>query len=194
VFENVVLAEYRRRYDWRDHTIKDIREGVLYPTRLASPQGTLLPMTPQDSVVVYRARPPKRRAAPPVPCTPVATLRGDGHRIRSASFPTGGKVIMTRVPYRCAVGVRAETLVPVGYPRALRPDKRRPCNHWCGGQPVDETGAGQACGDEWWLRSGWAKTPLSRFYSSVLTGSGYGPFLSCQRPSHAQTPLATPTP
>jgi hypothetical protein len=62
VFENVVLAEYRCRYDWRDHTIKDIREGVFYPTRLASPQGTLLPITPQDSVVVYRARSPKRRA------------------------------------------------------------------------------------------------------------------------------------
>jgi hypothetical protein len=62
VFENVVLAEYRCRYDWRDHTIKDIREGVFYPTRFASPQGTLLPITPQDAVVVYRARPPKRRA------------------------------------------------------------------------------------------------------------------------------------
>jgi transposase InsO family protein len=62
VFENVVLAEYRCRYDWRDHTIKDIREGVFYPSRFASPQGTLLPITPQDAVVVYRARPPKRRA------------------------------------------------------------------------------------------------------------------------------------
>jgi hypothetical protein len=62
VCEHVGLAEYRCRDDWRDHTIQDIREGGLYPTRLASPQGTLLPMTPQDSVVVYRARPPKRRA------------------------------------------------------------------------------------------------------------------------------------
>ncbi len=63
MFENVILAEYRCRYDWRDHKVKDIREGVFYPTRLASVQGALLPLTPQDSVVVYRAKPPRRRAS-----------------------------------------------------------------------------------------------------------------------------------
>ncbi len=62
MFEHVVLAEYRCRYDWRDHKVQDIREGVLYPTRFASVQGALLPLTPQDSVVVYRAKPPRRRA------------------------------------------------------------------------------------------------------------------------------------
>ena len=38
--------------------VKDIREGVFYPTRFASPQGTLIPLTPQESLVVYRARRP----------------------------------------------------------------------------------------------------------------------------------------
>ena len=61
MFENVVLAEYRCHDDWRDHTGQDIREGVFYPTRVASRQGRLIPLTPQDSLVIYRAR-AKRRA------------------------------------------------------------------------------------------------------------------------------------
>jgi transposase InsO family protein len=61
VFENVLLAEYHCRYDWRDRKVKDIREGAFYPTRLAAPQGTLIPVTPQDSVVVYRANSARRR-------------------------------------------------------------------------------------------------------------------------------------
>ena len=40
VFENVILAEYHCRYDWHDGKVKDIRAGVGYPTRLASPQGS----------------------------------------------------------------------------------------------------------------------------------------------------------
>jgi hypothetical protein len=63
VFENVVLAEYRCRYDWREHTVRDIREGVFYPTRFASRQGRLIPLTPRDSIVIYRAKPPKRRVS-----------------------------------------------------------------------------------------------------------------------------------
>jgi hypothetical protein len=63
VFEHVVLAEYRCRYDWRDHTVQDIREGVFYPTRFASRQGRLIPVTPQDPLVVYRAMSPKRRVS-----------------------------------------------------------------------------------------------------------------------------------
>jgi hypothetical protein len=68
VFENVVLAEYRCRYDWREHHVRDIREGMFYPTRFAPRQGRLIPLTPQDSLVVYRAKSPKRRmphASPP---------------------------------------------------------------------------------------------------------------------------------
>ncbi len=54
VFDNVVLAEYRCRYDWRERQVTDIRDGVLYPTRFASPQGALIPRNAQESLVVYR--------------------------------------------------------------------------------------------------------------------------------------------
>jgi hypothetical protein len=70
VFENVVLAEYRCLYDWREHHVRDIREGRFYPTRFASRQGRLIPLTPQESMVIYRAKSPKRRmphASPPPP-------------------------------------------------------------------------------------------------------------------------------
>lgn len=60
--EHVVLAEYRCHYNWRDRKVTGIREGVFYPTRFAPPQGTLLPLTPQEFMVVYRARPSRRRA------------------------------------------------------------------------------------------------------------------------------------
>ena len=42
VLDHVVLAEYHCRYDWRDHKVHDIHDGVFYPTRFASPQGALL--------------------------------------------------------------------------------------------------------------------------------------------------------
>ena len=73
MFENVILAEYRCRYDWRDQKVQDIRAGVLYPTRLAAVQGALLPLMPQDAVVVYRAKPPRRRA-PHFPAAPSLLL------------------------------------------------------------------------------------------------------------------------
>jgi hypothetical protein len=76
------------------------------------------------------------------------------------------------MPYRCAVGVRGETGAIVRYNLDRYPDKLRPCKDWCGGQPAGETGSGQACGDEWWLRSDWAQTPLSSFEKGILTGSG----------------------
>jgi hypothetical protein len=62
VFEHVVLAEYRCHYDWRARKVTDIRKGMFYPTRFASPQGTLLPLTPQEFMVVYCARSSRRRA------------------------------------------------------------------------------------------------------------------------------------
>jgi hypothetical protein len=43
----------------------DVRQGVFHPTRFASLQGTLLPLTPQDSLVVYRARARRRVPTPP---------------------------------------------------------------------------------------------------------------------------------
>ena len=69
VFDQVVLAEYRCRYDWREHHVREIRDGVFYPTRFASRQGRLIPLTAQDSLVVYRAKSRKRRTlhVPPPP-------------------------------------------------------------------------------------------------------------------------------
>lgn len=63
MFEGVVLAEYHGRDDWRDHRVTDIGAGAFHPTRVASPQGWLIPLTPADSVVVYRTRAPRRQAA-----------------------------------------------------------------------------------------------------------------------------------
>jgi transposase len=60
VLENVVLAEYHCRYDWRTHKVTEVRDGVFYPTRFASPQGMLIPLTPQESLVLYRPTPSRR--------------------------------------------------------------------------------------------------------------------------------------
>jgi hypothetical protein len=54
VLDHVVLAEYHCRYDWRDHKVHDIHDGVFYPTRFASPQGALLPLNPHEALVLYR--------------------------------------------------------------------------------------------------------------------------------------------
>ena len=59
VFDNVVVAEYRCLYDWRSRHVTNIRDGVFYRTRYASSQGALIPITPQESRVLYR--PPSRR-------------------------------------------------------------------------------------------------------------------------------------
>ena len=67
VLDHVVLAEYRCRYDWREHHVKEIRDGVFYPTRFASPQGTLIPLTPHESLIVYRPKPTVRLGQRPVP-------------------------------------------------------------------------------------------------------------------------------
>jgi hypothetical protein len=61
VFDHVVLAEYHCRYDWRDRKVTEIREGVWYLTRFASPQQALIPLNPQECVVVYRPTPPRSR-------------------------------------------------------------------------------------------------------------------------------------
>jgi hypothetical protein len=61
--EGVVLAESHCRYGWRDRHVTGIGAGVFPPTRFVSPQGRLIPLTPADSVVVYRTRAPRRQAA-----------------------------------------------------------------------------------------------------------------------------------
>ena len=67
MFDNVVVAEYRCRYDWRTHKVHDIHEGSFYPTRFAPPQGALIPLNPQEFLVLYRPQPsrsPARKSLP----------------------------------------------------------------------------------------------------------------------------------
>jgi transposase InsO family protein len=54
VLDNVVLAEYHCHYDGRARKVTDIRDGVFFSTRFASPQRTLIPLNPQEALVVYR--------------------------------------------------------------------------------------------------------------------------------------------
>jgi transposase InsO family protein len=65
VLDNVVLAEYRCHYEWRTHKVTSLRDGVFYPTRLASPQGMVMPLNPHESVVVYRPQASRRQAPQP---------------------------------------------------------------------------------------------------------------------------------
>lgn len=54
VLDNVVLAEYHCHYDGRACKVTDIRDGVFFSTRFASPQRALIPLNPQEALVVYR--------------------------------------------------------------------------------------------------------------------------------------------
>jgi hypothetical protein len=47
-------VEYHCHYDGRARKVTDIRDGVFFSTRFASPQRALIPLTPQESLVVYR--------------------------------------------------------------------------------------------------------------------------------------------
>ena len=61
VLDHVVLAEYHCRYDGRDRRVTEVCEGVFHATRFASPQGTLIPLTPETSGVVHRVRASRHR-------------------------------------------------------------------------------------------------------------------------------------
>jgi hypothetical protein len=67
VLDNVVLAEYRCRYDWRERKVRDIHDGVFYSTRFASPQISLLPLTPAETIVLYRPKARGHQTHWPVP-------------------------------------------------------------------------------------------------------------------------------
>jgi hypothetical protein len=62
VLDNVVLAEYRCRYEGQARKVTDIHAGTFYVTRFASLQEALIPLKPQESLVLYRPRTPRRRA------------------------------------------------------------------------------------------------------------------------------------
>jgi hypothetical protein len=66
VLDNVVLAEYHCRYDWHTCKVTDIRDGVWYATRFASPQASLLPLNAQETLVLYRPRPVPHQTRLPV--------------------------------------------------------------------------------------------------------------------------------
>ena len=53
VLDNVVLAEYHCHYDGRARKITELRDGVFFSTRFASPQRALIPLNPQEALVVY---------------------------------------------------------------------------------------------------------------------------------------------
>jgi hypothetical protein len=67
VLDNVILAEYHCRYDHRDQKVKDIRDGRFYATRFASSQGSLIPLNPQEALVLYRPKSAPRQARLPFP-------------------------------------------------------------------------------------------------------------------------------
>jgi transposase InsO family protein len=60
--EEVILAEYHCAYDGRARKVTTLQPSILYPTRFASPQGTLLPLNPQEFLVLYRPPSPRRPA------------------------------------------------------------------------------------------------------------------------------------
>jgi hypothetical protein len=61
VLDTVVLAEYRCRYDGQGRKVTDIHAGTFYTTRFASPQEALIPLSPQESLVIYRPKALRRR-------------------------------------------------------------------------------------------------------------------------------------
>jgi hypothetical protein len=63
--DNVVLAEYHCRYDWRTQKVTDIRDGVWHTTRFASPQTSLVPLNAQETLVLYRPRSLRHQARLP---------------------------------------------------------------------------------------------------------------------------------
>ena len=68
VFEAMVLAEYACRYDVRDRKVKDIRDGRFYRhDALISDQYALIPLSPDESLVIYRPGSAPRQARLPFP-------------------------------------------------------------------------------------------------------------------------------
>jgi len=60
--DNVVLAAYHGHDDGRARKVTEIRDGVFFSTRFASPQRALIPLNPQEALVVYRPQTLRRSA------------------------------------------------------------------------------------------------------------------------------------
>jgi transposase InsO family protein/transposase len=72
VFQNVVVAQYYCRYDMRDRKVKDIKDGRYFPhDDFASDQYTLIPLNPQEALVLYRLPSAPRQARRPFPAEQV---------------------------------------------------------------------------------------------------------------------------
>jgi hypothetical protein len=68
VFENVVLAEYDCRDDLREKKVKDMRDGRFHPhDDFTSKQVLLIPLNPQESLVIYHQKSVPRQARLPFP-------------------------------------------------------------------------------------------------------------------------------
>ena len=63
IWDDVVLAEYHCHYDGQAQKVTALSDGHFYHTRFVSPQGSLIPLTPQTSLVLYRPRAPRGRKA-----------------------------------------------------------------------------------------------------------------------------------
>lgn len=71
MFEHVVFAAYHCHDDGQDRHVKAVRNGVVYATPFASPQGALIPVNAQASLVLYRPQPRRGQAQVPVPAQPL---------------------------------------------------------------------------------------------------------------------------
>ena len=99
VLDNVVLAEYHCRYDWRTHKVTALRDGVFCPTRFASPQGTLIPLNPQESLILSRPLPPRRPVGERRPLQQLLLFELVRHSSsESASFRICVQDVLTRFP------------------------------------------------------------------------------------------------
>jgi transposase len=67
MFDHVVLAQYRCRYDRQTHQVRDIHGGVFYTTPFASPQGLLIPLDPKEAEVIEHPPRAKRQDNTPLP-------------------------------------------------------------------------------------------------------------------------------
>ena len=67
MLDNVVLAEYHCRYDWRAHKVSEVRDGVFYPTPFTALQVALIPLNEQEVIVLYRPKSRRRQTRLPVP-------------------------------------------------------------------------------------------------------------------------------
>jgi hypothetical protein len=65
----VVLAAYHCRYDLKEQKVKDVRDTVIYQTRFALEQGSLVPWHGQEWLVMDRLRRVWQRTWPPFPPT-----------------------------------------------------------------------------------------------------------------------------